>query len=170
MQVTRRYRLEANGLPQQGSAGDSGVMATVNGEPWLVRDAGTLLLGSRLDTAWTALPTAPGFVPFMDALLNHLARDEAAVSEAEGWPRVEFRARGADTAGATVFGLDPRESDLTPAPPALAHEVLDAELVDDAGFAAARFAGGAHADASGAMLALALLLAAVEWGVATSTR
>jgi hypothetical protein len=69
-----------------------------------------------------------------------------------------------------VFGLDPRESDLTPAPPALARDVLGAELVDDVGFAAARFAGGAYADASGALLALALLLAAVELGVATVTR
>jgi hypothetical protein len=72
--------------------------------------------------------------------------------------------------GAAVFGLDPRESDLTPAPPALARAVLDAELVDEAGFAAARFAGGGHADASGALLALAWLLAAVELGVATFTR
>jgi hypothetical protein len=170
IQVTRRYRLEASGAMERGGRPDSSVLATVNGEPWLVRDGATLLLGSRLDTAWTALPAAPGFVPFVDALVNHLARDEAAVSEAEGLPRVEFRTRGADTVGATVFGLDPRESDLTPAPPALAREVLDAELVDDAGFAAARFAGGAHADASGALLALAFLLAAVELAVATFTR
>jgi hypothetical protein len=170
IQVTRRYRLEASGAMERGGRTDSSVLATVNGEPWLVRDGATLLLGSRLDTAWTALPAAPGFVPFVDALVNHLARDEAAVSEAEGLPRVEFRIRGADTVGATVFGLDPRESDLTPAPPALAREVLDAELVDDAGFAAARFAGGAHADASGALLALAFLLAAVELAVATFTR
>jgi hypothetical protein len=142
----------------------------VNGEPWLVRDGTSLLLGSRLDTAWTALPAAPGFVPLVDALVNHLARDEASVSEAEGLPRVEFRTRGADTVGATVFGLDPRESDLTPAPPALVREVLDADLVDQAGFAAARFAGGAHADASGALLALAFLVAVVELGVATVTR
>jgi hypothetical protein len=170
IQVTRRYRLETSGATMRGSHADSSVIATVNGEPWLVRDGATLLLGSRLDTAWTALPVAPGFVPFVDALVNHLARAEASVSEAEGLPRVEFRTRGADTVGATVFGLDPRESDLTPAPPALVHEVLDAELVDAAGFAAARFAGGARADASGALLALAFLLAAVEFGVATFTR
>ncbi len=170
IQITRRYRLEASGAMTHGGRADSSVIATVNGDPWLVRDAATLLLGSRLDTAWTALPAAPGFVPFVDALVNHLARDEASVSEAEGLPRVEFRTRGADTVGATVFGLDPRESDLTPAPPALARDVLGAELVDDVGFAAARFAGGAYADASGALLALALLLAAVELGVATVTR
>jgi hypothetical protein len=170
IQVTRRHRLETSGATTRGSHADSSVIATVNGEPWLVRDGATLVLGSRLDTAWTALPAAPGFVPFVDALVNHLARDEASVSETEGLPRVEFRTRGTDTVGATVFGLDPRESDLTPAPPAVVHAVLDAELVDDAGFAAARFAGGARADASGALLALAVLLAAVELGVATFTR
>ncbi len=170
VQVTRRYRLESGGAREGGSVADSSVIATVNGEPWLVRDGATLLVGSRLDTAWTALPAAPGFVPFVDALVSHLARDEATVSEAEGLPRVEFRTRGVDTVGATVFGLDPRESDLTPAPPALAREVLDAAVLDAAGFAAARFAGGAHADASGALWALALLLAAVELGVATYTR
>jgi hypothetical protein len=69
-----------------------------------------------------------------------------------------------------VFGVDPRESDLTPAPPTLVRDVLDAELVDAAGFATARFAGSARADASGALLALAFLLAAVEFGVATVTR
>jgi hypothetical protein len=170
IQVMRRYRLETSGAMTRGSHADSSVIATVNGEPWLVRDGTSLLLGSRLDTAWTALPAAPGFVPLVDALVNHLARDEASVSEAEGLPRVEFRTRGADTVGATVFGLDPRESDLTPAPPALVREVLDADLVDQAGFAAARFAGGAHADASGALLALAFLVAVVELGVATVTR
>src|SRR5260370_1322842 len=123
IQITRRYRLEASGAMTHGGRADSSVIATVNGEPWLVRDAATLLLGSRLDTAWTALPAAPGFVPLVDALVNHLARDEASVSEAEGLPRVEFRTRGADTVGATVFGLDPRESDLTPAPLALARAV-----------------------------------------------
>src|SRR5205823_2376938 len=48
--VARRYRLT-------GAAGDTtAVLATVNGDPWLVRAADVVLLGSRLDTAWTALP------------------------------------------------------------------------------------------------------------------
>src|SRR3989475_1813079 len=106
---------------------DSTVLATVNGEPWLVRDGSVLLLGSRLDTAWSALPASPAFVPFVDALVNRLARGEAPISEVEGAPRVEFRMRGADTVGATVYGLDPRESDLTPASPVLVHEVLRSE-------------------------------------------
>src|SRR5207237_615350 len=77
IQVTRRYRVEATGDGGRGTGEDSTVLATVNGEPWLVRDAGVLLVGSRLDTAWTALPAAPAFVPFVDALVNRLARGEA---------------------------------------------------------------------------------------------
>src|SRR5439155_14780245 len=108
LQVTRRYRIVAGtGDAGPGIGGDTAVLATVNGEPWLVRDGSVLLLGSRLDTAWTALPAAPAFVPFVDALVNRLARGEAPISEVEGAPRVEFRTRGADTIGAIVYGLDP---------------------------------------------------------------
>ncbi|HYL57086.1 MAG TPA: BatA domain-containing protein [Gemmatimonadales bacterium] len=164
--IGRRYRLDESGQ-QATAASDSVVLARVNGEPWLVRDGSVLLVGSRLDTGWTALPATPGFVPFVDALVNRLARREAPVAEAEGAARVEFRTRGADTLGATVFGLDPRESDLTPATPGLARAVLGADVLDDAAFAAARFAGTGRSDVSGLLLALALLLALVELGVAT---
>ena len=168
-QVTRRYRLEWTG---RGAGGD--VLATVNGEPWLVRTGDVVLLGSRLDTAWTGLPAAPGFVPFVDALVNRVVAGAAAVEEAEGTPRVEFRVRGADTVGATVFGLDPRESDLAPAPPELVAAALGppptVQLLNDARFAAERFAGTRRADVSALLLALALLLAAAELGVATLTR
>ncbi len=169
--VGRRYRLDESGQPPT-AAPDSVVLARVNGEPWLVRDGSVLLIGSRLDTGWTALPATPGFVPFVDALANRLARSEAPVGEgeAEGAPRVEFRTRGADTLGATVFGLDPRESDLTPAAPGLVRDVLGADVLDDAAFAAARFAGTGRSDMSGFLLALALLLALVELGVATLSR
>jgi len=92
------------------------------------------------------------------------------VTEAEGAARVDFRTRGADTLGATVFGPDARESDLTPAPRGLVRDVLGAEVLDDAAFAAARFAGTGRSDVSGLLLALALLLALVELGVATLTR
>src|SRR6266446_456910 len=171
LQVTRRYRIE----PVTGDAGrrigdDSTVLATVNGEPWLVRDGSVLLLGSRLDTGWTALPASPAFVPFVDALVNRLARGEAPISEVEGAARVEFRIRGADTVGATVYGLDPRESDLTPASPALVHDVLGADVLDGAAFAVARFAGAGRRDGSGLLLVLALLCALAELGVATRTR
>src|SRR5213076_1775669 len=105
--VARRYRLEG---------GDStAVIATVNGDPWLVREGDVVLLGSRLDTVWTALPASPAFVPIVDALVNRLARGEAQIEEAEGPPGVLFHVHGADTVGATVSGPDGRESDLTPA-------------------------------------------------------
>ena len=168
--MSRRYRLDAIGDGGRGKGEDSTVLARVNGEPWLTRDAGILLIGSRLDTAWTALPVAPAFVPFMDALVNRLARGEAPVSEVEGPPGVEFRARGFDTVGAIVSGPDPRESDLTPAPAALVRDVLDAEVLDATALAAARFAGAGKSDASGSLLVLALLVAAAELGVATFTR
>ena len=168
--VVRRYRIEGAGSGEQGA----GVLATVNGEPWLVRSGSVVLLGSRLDTAWTALPAAPGFVPFVDALVNRIVMGEAEVAAAEGAPRVEFRMRGADTVGATVFGPDPRESDLTPATPAVVTAALGgkdrAVALNADRFAAERFSGTRRADASGLLLVLALLLAAAELGVATRTR
>ena len=171
LQVTRRYRIEAErGNRGPGTGDDTMVLATVNGEPWLVRDGSVLLLGSRLDTGWTALPAAPAFVPFVDALVNRLARGETPISEVEGPPRVEFLTCGADTVGATVYGLDPRESDLTPASPGLVHDVLGAEVLDGAAFAAARFAGAGRRDGSGLLLVLALIGALVELAVATRTR
>ena len=163
--VTRRYRLE-------GASDD--VLATVNGEPWLVRSGNVVILGSRLDTAWTALPTAPSFVPFIDALVNRVVVGEAEVTFAEGAPRVEFQTRGADTVGATVFGPDPRESDLTPATPATATAAFGgkarAEVLSANAFSTESFSGTRRADASAVLLVLALLLAAVELGVATRTR
>jgi hypothetical protein len=170
IEVARRYRLDAIGEAGRGKGEDSTVLARVNGEPWLVRDGAVLLVGSRLDTAWTALPAAPAFVPFVDALVNRLARGEAPVSEVEGAPEVQFRTRGSDTVGAIVSGPDPRESDLTPAPAALVRDVLGADVLDAAALDAARFAGGGSSDASGPLLVLALLLAAAELGVATFTR
>jgi len=170
IQVTRRYRVEPSGDGGRGTGQDSTVLATVNGDPWLVRDAGVLLVGSRLDTAWTALPAAPAFVPFVDALVNRLARGEAPVSEVEGAPGVAFRTRGADTVGAIVSGPDPRESDLTPAPAALVRDQLGAGVLDAAALDAARFAGAGKSDASGPLLVLALLVAAAELAVATFTR
>ena len=164
--VTRRYRIEAG---TGETADDSSVLARVNREPWLVRDGSVLLLGSRLDTAWTALPATPAFVPFVDALVNRLARGETPVTEVEGAPRVEFQIRGADTTGATVYGADPRESDLTPSPPALVHDVLGADVLDGVALAAASFASAGRRDLSGLLLTAALILALIELGVATRT-
>ena len=145
------------------------MIATVNGEPWLVRDNGLVVLGSRLDTAWTALPATPGFVPFIDALVNRLARGTAPADTAEGPPGVAFRLRGADTIGATVFGPDPRESDLTRATPAAVTRALGSTPLASARFAAARFAGTHRVDASAWFLGLALLIALVELGISTLT-
>jgi hypothetical protein len=162
--VARRLRLEA-------PHADSGaVLARVNGEPWLVRSGDVVLLGSRLDTSWTALPARPGFVPFMDVLVNRVARGEVSVAFAEGATAVTFTRLGADTVGATVFGPDPRESDLTPADQPLARDVLAATALDDAAFGAELYAGVRRADASGALLLLALVLVAMEAAVALRTR
>ncbi len=173
--VARRYRLVAETGTEEGArgtGGDSAILGTVNDEPWLVRDGGVLLIGSRLDTSWTALPAAPAFVPFVDALVNRIARGEAPIGQAEGAAHVEFQTRGVDTVGATVYGPDPRESDLTPATADLVRRGIggDAQLLDEAQFAAARFAGTRRVDASGLLLALALVVAAVELGVASLAR
>lgn len=169
--VVRRYRIEGAGSGEQGA---DAVVATVNSEPWLVRSGSVVVLGSRLDTAWTALPATPGFVPFIDALVNRIVIGEAEVASAEGAPRVEFRTRGTDTIGATVFGPDARESDLTPASTALITAALGgkdrASVLSADRFAAEGFSGTRRADASGMLLVLALLLAAAELGVATRTR
>lgn len=73
--VFRRYALVPNG------SGRTGLLATVNGTPWIARGGNVVLLGSRLDPAWTELPVSPRFMPFMDVLLNRLARGEAALEQ-----------------------------------------------------------------------------------------
>jgi hypothetical protein len=165
--ITRRSQL----LGAPGGRGDSAaVLVSANGEPWAVASGGVVLLGSRLDTAWTALPTSPAFVPFLDAVLNRFVRGETPVVEREGAPRVEFARTGPDTIGATVYGPDPRESDLTPADPAMVRDALGAEVLPPRDFQSAAFAGPGRADLSGLLLVLALLLAVAELGVATLTR
>ncbi|HEV8178300.1 MAG TPA: hypothetical protein VGP44_11525, partial [Gemmatimonadales bacterium] len=66
---------------QATTSGRTGVLATVNGAPWMVRGGSVILLGSRLDPAWTDLPVSAGFMPFVDVLLNRLARGEAALEQ-----------------------------------------------------------------------------------------
>ncbi len=75
VRVLRRYQL------RPGGSGKTGVLATVGGAPWLARSGNVLLVGSRLDPGWTDLPVSAGFMPFMDALLNRLARGEVALSD-----------------------------------------------------------------------------------------
>jgi hypothetical protein len=73
--VMRRYALQSAG------SGRTGVLASVNGTPWMARGGDVVLLGSRLEPAWTDLPVSAGFMPFMDLLLNRLARGEAALDQ-----------------------------------------------------------------------------------------
>jgi hypothetical protein len=75
VRVLRRYQLRPSG------SGRSGVLVTAGGSPWLVRSGNVVLLGSRLDPAWTDLPVSAGFMPFMDALLNRLARGEVTLAD-----------------------------------------------------------------------------------------
>ena len=74
VQIFRRLALE----PVRAGA-SAGVVATAGGAPWVVRSGAMVLLGSRLDPAWTALPVSAGFMPFMDAVVNRLARGPLAL-------------------------------------------------------------------------------------------
>jgi hypothetical protein len=81
--VLRRQLLEPVG------AGPGEILVRAGGEPWVVRSGDVVLLGSRLDPAWTGLPLSARFVPFLDALLNRLVRGEiAALAAAPGDPVV----------------------------------------------------------------------------------
>jgi hypothetical protein len=73
--VLRRYALQPTG------SGRTGVLATVGGKPWIVRGGDVVLLGSRLEPSWTELPVSAGFMPFMDLLLNRLARGETVLEQ-----------------------------------------------------------------------------------------
>lgn len=72
--IQRRYAL----VPARAGA-IAGILATAGGKPWMVREGNVVLLGSRLNPAWTALPLGAGFVPFMDGLVNRLVRGQAPV-------------------------------------------------------------------------------------------
>jgi hypothetical protein len=73
--ILRRYTLQPTG------SGRTGVLATAAGSPWIVRGADVVLLGSRLEPAWTELPVSAGFMPFMDVLVNRLARGESVFEQ-----------------------------------------------------------------------------------------
>ena len=75
-EVTRRYALVPRG------SGRTGVIATVGGAPWLVRSGNVVVLGSRLEPEWTAVPYSAAFLPFVDALVNRIARSEVVVADA----------------------------------------------------------------------------------------
>lgn len=68
--VSLRHQLTAT-TPETG-----GVLVTADGEPWLVRSGNVVLVGSRFEPGWTALPLSADFVPFLDALLNRVVRGQ----------------------------------------------------------------------------------------------
>jgi hypothetical protein len=75
-EVSRRYGLIATAGRQDARAAGTGVLVTVGGQPWAVRDGNTILLGSRLEPGWLSLPLAAEFVPFIDFLANRAVRGE----------------------------------------------------------------------------------------------
>ena len=102
--VRVRYRLEP-------LAGDTahGVLARAGGAPWLVRDARTVLVGSRMVPEETPLPLTGAFVPFVGALVNRVARGEAGILEAAPGATVAVpeRASAIVTAGDSVRRVEP---------------------------------------------------------------
>lgn len=100
--VARRHRLVPEG------SGLSGVLATVDGEPWIVRTGEVVLVASRMDTAWTSLPLTAGYMPFMDALLNRHARGDLPSLAAVPGGRLHLPA--GVTAVAAPGGVTPMES------------------------------------------------------------
>jgi hypothetical protein len=79
--VLRRHRLVFEG----GAPSD--VLVTIGGDPWAVRSGRAVLVGSRFEPEWTALPLSAGFLPFLDALVNRASRGElATLTTAPGDP------------------------------------------------------------------------------------
>ena len=73
--VARRYRLVPAG------SGAVGVLATLAGEPWMVRTDDVVVVASRLEPEWTDLPMSAAFLPFVDAVVNRAARGEVVVED-----------------------------------------------------------------------------------------
>ena len=80
--VYRRYRLE----------GDGQVFARAGDEPWLVRSGDVVMVASRMEVAWTALPVTAAFVPFIDFVTNRLAARKAWVVRATPGAMVDLPA------------------------------------------------------------------------------
>ncbi len=75
VRVARRVTLEA-----AGPGADT--LITVDGQPWAGRSGDLVLLGSRLDPAWTTLPIRAAFVPLLDALATRTVRGEPVLPAA----------------------------------------------------------------------------------------
>ncbi len=72
--VKVRYPIEP--LP---GAPPSDVLARAGADAWLVRHDRVVIVGSRLVPEETTLPLGGGFVPFVSALVNRIARGESGV-------------------------------------------------------------------------------------------
>ncbi|WP_420614656.1 BatA domain-containing protein [Candidatus Palauibacter sp.] len=86
VRVRQRYLLRATG---GGSAADTALLRTEDGEPWLIRtesdDRMALILASPLTADASDLPAHPAMVPFLEALLVHW-------SHLATWPFADFGA------------------------------------------------------------------------------
>ncbi len=102
--VRVRLRLEPGSGAQRGGE----VLAHAGGDPWLVRHERVVLVGSRLVPEETSLPLGGGFVSFLDALLNRVARGEAGVLDAAPGDAVPLpsRATGVGLGGDSVQTVD----------------------------------------------------------------
>ena len=68
------------------------MLATVGGDAWLVRDNDLVLVASRMEPEWTALPVSAAFIPFIDRLVNRIAADESWIVSAAPRDVVELPA------------------------------------------------------------------------------
>ena len=82
--ISRRYRIRS-----EGAAGDTALLRTEDGEPWVVRAETSgriyLLLASPVDPEATDLPASAGMIPLLEALLLRWSAGGA-------WPPDEFAA------------------------------------------------------------------------------
>ncbi|WP_420448757.1 BatA domain-containing protein [Candidatus Palauibacter sp.] len=86
VRVRQRYLLRATG---GGSAADTALLRTEDGEPWLIRTESdgrmALIVASPLTVTASDLPAHPAMVPFLEALLVHW-------SHLATWPFSDFGA------------------------------------------------------------------------------
>ncbi len=177
--VYRRHRLVGSGT----------VLGRAGGEPWLVRAEDMVIVASRMEDAWTALPLSAGFLPFLDVMVNRFAAGgawlvsttpgaaadlppgtEALGVSAPAQPGV-YLLRGAtgDTVGALEVNHDRRESRLAPAGRSAVRAALGAtaQVLGDAAMARELFHGARRADLTGVLLIAALAAALVEMVLAS---
>jgi len=100
--VSRRYLLQA--VPAPGSAADSILVRTSDGEPWVVRgeidgSRTYVLLASPLHPEATALPVSVAMVEFVEALVNRWARPGDPTGSRQAGERIALPPRADSLAG-----------------------------------------------------------------------